>query len=65
MKPRSWWDKSIDELDREISRLQNVLKNRDQYSHKTVDDATRRLPSLKAIRAARRGQLPLFPLKKD
>lgn len=65
MTPRSWWEKSIDELEREISRLQGVLKNRAQYSSKTVADASRRLPSLKAIRAARRGQKPLFPLEKE
>lgn len=65
MKPRGWWDRSLDELEREISRLQNILKNRAQYSHKTVGDATRRLPLLKVIRAARRSQKPLFPLEKE
>lgn len=65
MKPRSWWDKSVDELEREVRRLQNIVKNRAQYSEKTVSEASRRLPNLKAILSARKGQIPLFPLKKE
>lgn len=63
MKSLSWWDKPIEQLEREISRLQGILKHRNQYSHKTVVDAARRVPLLKAILAARRAQMPLFPHK--
>lgn len=63
MKPKSWWEKSVDELEREIGRLQAIVKRPDKYHPRTVSEAKRRLPNLKAILAARKGQKPLFPLK--
>lgn len=62
---RSWWVRSIGELEREIRRLQDVVKHPAKHSSKVVWDAQRRLPNLKAILAARRGQKPLFPLQDD
>lgn len=56
-----WWDKSFDQLEREVKRLQNICKHEDKYARATVEDARRRLPNLKAILAARRGTPPLFP----
>lgn len=65
MSGGDWWNRPLGDLEREIRRLQAVVKNPDKWPRGGLLPTMRRLSSLKAIYAARRGQLPLFPLKKE
>lgn len=63
MSDKNWWYRPLGDLEREISRLQGIVKHRDRYVQSTWDRARRRLPLLKAIYAGRKGQAPLFSEK--
>jgi len=56
-----YWRCSVDVLEREVRRLQNIVKHPGSYASSTVKDANSRLPALKSILGARKGTLPMFP----
>lgn len=63
-KRRDWWSVELVVLEREIKRLQAILKDEDRWPRDGILPTSRRLYALKAIWAARKNQKPLFPLDK-